>query len=333
LVLIGDDWLDRTTDGTNRRIDMPGDFVRLEIESALASPRVKVLPVLVEGAAMPSPMDLPESIRPLARINAMELDDRRWTADLRRLTAVVESLTQPAGTPQSSLTPSAPLAPAPSRAAPDRSSISPARPRTPATGWLMIALPILTMGFANFVPGVWAAVRRWSEPRYRWPMLAFAVVIGVLTYVSFGLVGSSSTDSPIMNFAVPAWLLCIVVATVVAALNRKSPADLPGAAEELRHRRERDQYRTLARRDPSLARGMGIGRPDLSRNFSDGGLLDINALSAEALAHFTPMSTAEAHQVVQHRQHIGRLSSIDDLAAAGLAEATIIRLRETALFL
>jgi hypothetical protein len=51
LVLIGDNWLDQTADGSSRRIDTPDDFVRLEIESALASPRVNVLPVLVEGAA------------------------------------------------------------------------------------------------------------------------------------------------------------------------------------------------------------------------------------------------------------------------------------------
>jgi hypothetical protein len=182
------------------------------------------------------------------------------------------------------------------------------------------------------VPGVWAAVRRWSEPRYRWPMLTFAVVIGLLTYTSLVVVGSSPNGA-LSNFGVALWLLCIVVATVVAVVNRKSPAALPGAAEELQQRRKRDQYRILARRDPSLASSMGIGRPDLIRNFSDGGVLDVNALSVEALAHFAPMSATEAQQVVQHRQYIGRLSSIEDLAAAGLAEPTVIRLRETAVFL
>ncbi|HLL62344.1 MAG TPA: TIR domain-containing protein [Propionibacteriaceae bacterium] len=342
LVLIGDNWLDASADGSRRRIDAPDDFVRLEIESALASPRVKVLPVLVEGAEMPRAADLPETIRPLARLNAMELDDRRWTADLRRLTTTVEALTQrtgasPVAAPRLSETPSAvPLSaptPPPVRT-PARPPESPARPRTPVAGWIMIALPILTIGFANFVPGIWAAVRRWSERRYRWSMLTFAVVIGVLTYVSFALVGSSSDSSdPIMNVAVPTWLLCIVVATVVAVLNRRSPADLPGAADELRRRRERDQYRTLALRDPNLARSMAIGRPDLSRTYSDGGLLDVNALSAETLAHFAPMPIAEARQVVQHRQRIGRLGSLNDLQSAGLPESTVARLRETAVFL
>ena len=44
LVLIGDDWLAERPGTAVRRIDEPGDFVRLEIESAFASPRVRVIP-------------------------------------------------------------------------------------------------------------------------------------------------------------------------------------------------------------------------------------------------------------------------------------------------
>lgn len=99
LVLIGDNWMD-TRPGTDiRRLDEPNDFVRLEIESALANPRVTVIPVLVEGAQMPAATGLPESIQRLARINAFELDDRRWKADLARITELLEGLkSKPAGT-------------------------------------------------------------------------------------------------------------------------------------------------------------------------------------------------------------------------------------------
>ncbi len=92
LVMIGDNWLDADVDGSGRRIDRHDDFVRLEIESALASPRVHVVPVLVEGARMPAPNELPPSIRALARYNAVELDDRRWTADLKRLAESVPTI-------------------------------------------------------------------------------------------------------------------------------------------------------------------------------------------------------------------------------------------------
>ncbi len=101
LVLIGDNWLD-TADGTGRRrLDEPDDFVRLEIENALAVPSVRVVPVLVEGASMPRQSELPEGIQRLARLNAIELSDRRWTADLRTLAEVVDRLgRQPVSVPE-----------------------------------------------------------------------------------------------------------------------------------------------------------------------------------------------------------------------------------------
>jgi hypothetical protein len=67
LVLIGRDWLNAADPSGRRRLDQEGDYVRQEIAAALARPDVAVIPVLVEGAAMPAAESLPESIRPLAR--------------------------------------------------------------------------------------------------------------------------------------------------------------------------------------------------------------------------------------------------------------------------
>lgn len=92
LVLIGDNWLDPVDKRGGRRIDQPDDFVRLEIENALAHPDVTLVPVLVEGASMPSQQDLPESIARLARLNAIELSDLRWRADIDRLSDVVAGM-------------------------------------------------------------------------------------------------------------------------------------------------------------------------------------------------------------------------------------------------
>src|SRR3990170_4013782 len=52
LVGIGPGWLDATTSSGSKRLDDPADFVRREIEAALAS-EVRVIPVLVGGASMP----------------------------------------------------------------------------------------------------------------------------------------------------------------------------------------------------------------------------------------------------------------------------------------
>jgi TIR domain len=84
LAIIGPDWLDaRGVDGA-RRLDDPNDFVRLEIEGALAA-GVPIVPVLVEGARMPSADQLPESLVPLARCQAADLSELRWHFDVDRL--------------------------------------------------------------------------------------------------------------------------------------------------------------------------------------------------------------------------------------------------------
>lgn len=83
IALIGRQWL-TITDGTARRLDNPHDFVRLEIAAAL-NRNVRVIPVLVQGAAMPGPQDLPDALTKLSRRNAFELSDRRWRHDVHRL--------------------------------------------------------------------------------------------------------------------------------------------------------------------------------------------------------------------------------------------------------
>lgn len=85
LVLIGPRWAGRLADG-RRRIDDAGDFVRMEAVAALGAP-LRVIPVLLAGATMPSESDLPEPLKPLARRNAFVLSDAGWHDDFVRLLA------------------------------------------------------------------------------------------------------------------------------------------------------------------------------------------------------------------------------------------------------
>jgi hypothetical protein len=62
-----------------RRLDSPEDFVRLEIAAALRRD-IAVIPVLVQGAAMPSKQELPPDLQALAWRNAAELRHTRWDA-------------------------------------------------------------------------------------------------------------------------------------------------------------------------------------------------------------------------------------------------------------
>ncbi len=90
VALIGQHWL-TASDGTSRRIDDPNDFVRLEIVSAL-NRNVRVIPVLVQGATMPEPQDLPDELASLARRNAFDLSDRRWKHDVDQLIVALEKI-------------------------------------------------------------------------------------------------------------------------------------------------------------------------------------------------------------------------------------------------
>jgi hypothetical protein len=77
IAIIGRNWLTCIDENGSRRIDSPDDFVLLEIASAL-SRNIRVIPVLVEGARMPRPQDLPSPISKLARRQAPEVSDTRF---------------------------------------------------------------------------------------------------------------------------------------------------------------------------------------------------------------------------------------------------------------
>jgi hypothetical protein len=83
LVVIGPTWLRARTAGTST-LDAPEDYVRFEIEAALAHD-VPIIPVLVEGASMPAPDALPVSIRALAYRQAHEMSESRWRYDVAQL--------------------------------------------------------------------------------------------------------------------------------------------------------------------------------------------------------------------------------------------------------
>lgn len=90
LVLIGASWLTVTDDKGVRRLDNPGDFVRIEVETALVRDSCLVIPLLVNNAGMPGADDLPVSLRELAFKHAVPIrDDPDFHNDVDRL---IESL-------------------------------------------------------------------------------------------------------------------------------------------------------------------------------------------------------------------------------------------------
>jgi TIR domain-containing protein len=91
VAVIGKNWLGAADETGERRLDNPEDFVRVEIESALAQKK-RVIPVLVNDARMPRSTELPESLRPFARCNAVRLTHERFRADTQSLIKALEQV-------------------------------------------------------------------------------------------------------------------------------------------------------------------------------------------------------------------------------------------------
>jgi TIR domain len=82
LVVIGPRWQNLLATRTND----PKDYVVLEIRVALERGKL-VIPVLVGGSNMPRSENLPQSLRPLARHNAISLRPDRFRVDCQGLIA------------------------------------------------------------------------------------------------------------------------------------------------------------------------------------------------------------------------------------------------------
>ena len=77
LAMIGQHWLTAADQWGQRRLDDPEDFVRLELEEALARPDVRVIPVLVQDVDMPGKAQLPPSLQEFALRNGLEIETSR----------------------------------------------------------------------------------------------------------------------------------------------------------------------------------------------------------------------------------------------------------------
>ena len=80
LAIIGANWFDAHDDKGQRRLESAHDYVRIELAAALTRD-IPVIPVLVDGAIMPSEDALPDDLKSLARRHALELRYTRFNSD------------------------------------------------------------------------------------------------------------------------------------------------------------------------------------------------------------------------------------------------------------
>lgn len=134
LAVMGRNWAGAPDENGRRRLDDPGDFVRLETAAALKRD-IPLIPVLVQGAAMPKAEQLPPEIADLAYRNGVELSHARWDSDV----ALLEKALEPyVGTPAAARAPAPGPAPAPAADGPPRAS----RSRTWGLGGAAFAIAV-----------------------------------------------------------------------------------------------------------------------------------------------------------------------------------------------
>jgi formylglycine-generating enzyme required for sulfatase activity len=135
LAVIGRNWFGRTAEGV-RRLDDPKDFVRIEIEAALAR-GIPVIPVLIDKVTMPAESELPASVASLAYRNAILVDPGRdFHGQVDRLIRGIDRLFEQGAAPAPK-----PAAPRPAAVEPAPVPDEPAKRITNRIGMKLVLIP------------------------------------------------------------------------------------------------------------------------------------------------------------------------------------------------
>ncbi len=85
IAVIGNQWVSAEDPETGgRRLDDPKDFVRREIEAAIAANK-PIVPVVLAPASMPKAVELPDSLKELAEMNAVVLHRTSFEHDVGQM--------------------------------------------------------------------------------------------------------------------------------------------------------------------------------------------------------------------------------------------------------
>jgi TIR domain/WD40-like Beta Propeller Repeat len=143
LAIIGPKWTDIRNEAGQKRLEDPDDFVRIELEAALAR-SVPVVPVLVGHAPMPATSQLPSTLSSLAFRQSIEVrPDPDFHNDATRLVVALRQI----------IDPSAPKEDAASDSSPGKASAHTARPKHSWLPWLLAAAATLA-AFALAIPAL-----------------------------------------------------------------------------------------------------------------------------------------------------------------------------------
>jgi len=91
IVVIGKSWLSISDDVGRRRIDLPDDWVRREIETSLKEGK-KILPLLIDGAGWPAREALPSSIANLIDTQRRRINIENIAEDIANVVMEIATL-------------------------------------------------------------------------------------------------------------------------------------------------------------------------------------------------------------------------------------------------
>lgn len=192
-----------------------------------------------------------------------------------------------------------------------------------APSYLWALAPLYTCGFGTPFSMLYAAIRKRSV-WYGAAAAGYGTATGAWIYL-VELYADTQEPALVSVFMVFCMLCPWLVGTVHSLAVRRQVFDdvRPyGTGNEqaialAQHRRAlRQQARELAERDPVMARELRIGRPDLPRQYDDGGLIDVNHAPAPVIANLPGLTPALAEQIVRVRDEVGGFVSAEDVSAA-----------------
>jgi DNA uptake protein ComE-like DNA-binding protein len=199
------------------------------------------------------------------------------------------------------------------------------------------ALPFLSLGFAT--PFTFAAALLWRRSLH---LLVSTVAYAGMFALLLSML-SAADDRGNVRFAGMLMAVLAVVGCGHAFLIRRGvfdPHGLSGVDNEAvvervkRQRLLREKARELAASDPGLAKELRIGRPDLPRQYNDGGLVDVNHAPAGALALLPGITAELAERIERVRAETGGFVSAEELSAvAGLPPSLTGDLADYAVFI
>ncbi|SDS82758.1 hypothetical protein [Jiangella sp. DSM 45060] len=204
---------------------------------------------------------------------------------------------------------------------------------------LWILIPILSFTLLSWLPATQAW---WRSRSALWAAVALLLLLGTVTFVA-------STVSAEPGDAIGALIIALGIGGVVAAafarpvvfghradvqhrpvVTRQQPvppdritAD-PAVQDVLRRRERRNRAREIATQDLAMAYELAIGRPDLPRSFDDGGLVDLNNVTADGLVSVLRWDRAVAETYATARDIRGGYVTWDEVNALSGLEPSMV---------